>query len=161
MRPRKRQMGPTGAQETLKNSQGRPQIPPKTLPKGEKRDRCTSFWCLGRSQNDKKSLKIQKQDKEHDKIRKSSDFVDRVNEFEGCGRCKKRRKSQNSDEIWVKWGTWRRKEGQKVAGRRFGGVLGWKKGAEGRPQSVLQVFAKCPPRRPAECAGALEPLDSS
>ena len=35
-------------------------MPLKTLPKGEKEDRCTSFWCLGRSQNDQKSVKCLK-----------------------------------------------------------------------------------------------------
>ena len=44
-----------------------------------------------------------------------------------------------------KWGTWRRKEGQKGAGRRFGGVLGSKKGAEDRPPSVRKVSVKCSP----------------
>ena len=51
-------LGRLCGQEALKSSQGRPQIPPRTSQKGGKRDRCTSFWCLGTSQNDQKSIKI-------------------------------------------------------------------------------------------------------
>ena len=48
MRRRGRQIGPRG---------------PKRAQNGRKRDRCTSFWCLGRSQNDKKSVKMREYNK--------------------------------------------------------------------------------------------------
>ena len=64
-------LGRFGGQEALKRSQGRPQIPPRTSQKGGKRDRCTPFWCRGRSHNNTKLVKVRKYNKLDDKNTKT------------------------------------------------------------------------------------------
>ena len=69
-------LGPScrpGGQEALKSSQGPPKfslIRARTFPKEAKWDRCTPFWCFGRSPNDKNQYKYESIINNKSKIRK-------------------------------------------------------------------------------------------